>query len=245
MRSPSVPVCVVAAAVVMLVLVGCGQPTGSSVSRAIERELPRVVGPAQSYNVDVQGIRGDTYAESVTATGKRVHPSGSPVLDTVEVELKDVTYDPTAKQVQKIGSAKATISVLPEDVADYLAANRNMQDVTVTFDTPDRVTVRLRPKTALPDVPPNSVIDLSGSLAGEDSHVNFQITQFRTGGVDLPAAAADQLDEVMSPLIDLSSMPIALDVAGVHVEEGVAVVQVTGEYPPAEQATPETPAPQP
>jgi hypothetical protein len=226
------PIRIVLAMIALILVSGCGNPTSGTVERAIERALPKIVGPAQSYHVTVEGLRGTTYAETVTATGKRVHPQGSPVLDRVEVVLKDVTYDPSRGELERIGSASGTATVLAGDIADYLNGTGKVKNTSVTLDAPDRAQVQAQVEVPGLPVSANALVSATGNLTSGENYINFDIAQVTAGGVVLPDAAVDVLSEAINPIVDLSSMPIVVRATGVHVENGTAVIQISGEYPP-------------
>jgi hypothetical protein len=230
--SMRLPIRIALALIAAVVVWGCAKTTSSVAARAIERALPKIVGPAQSYHVTIEGLRGTSYAETVTATGKRVHPKGSPVLDTVDIELKDVSYDPNRGELEKVGSATATITVLAGDIANYLNSTGKVRDASVTLDAPDRAEVQAQVEIPGLPVSANAVVTATGNLTSGDNYINFDVAQVTAGGVVLPDAAVDVLSQAINPIVDLSSMPIAVRATGVHVENGDAVIQIAGEYPP-------------
>ncbi len=217
---------------------GCGRPTPSAAERAIERELPKFVGPAESYHVTVEGLRGTTYAQRVTAVGRRVRPQGTPVLDTMEIELRDVTYNPSTSQVERIGSATAMITVLAQDIANYLDSTGKVKNTSVTMEAPNRISIQAQPNFPGLPVSSNTVITVTGSLVSDGNYVNFDVTHVTAGGADLGVDAANAVSEAINPIVNLSSVPIAVRVTGVHVEAGTAVIQIAGEYPPATTSNP-------
>lgn len=209
---------------------GCA-PSERQVEQAVERELPRLVGPAESYDVDIQGLRGTRGADRVDATGRRVRPEGSPTLDRVDVTLNNVTYNAGRGQLERIESAEMTARVRAADLAAFLDAQRNLRDVTVSLSAPDRATVQARPEITGLEIPQGATIAASGRLLAQGAQVRYAVDEARAAGVALPAAVPRRLTEAINPLVDLSGMPVVLQITETRVEGDTVILRATGRYP--------------
>lgn len=211
-------------------VVGCG-PRETQVERAVERALPRIVGPAESYRVDVQGIRGATGADLVTVRGERVRPAGSPVLDVVSVALADVVYNPNCTGLQRIGRIEGRVGVREADLESFLAENRNLQNVDVQLRPPNAAVVSAVLQIPQLELPPGvGAVEVIGVLHGAGPLINYEISQVRAGGVTLPNPAPRLLSERINPVVDLSSMPIAVQVGELRIDDSTLIADVTGRY---------------
>lgn len=215
-----------------LVLTGCGQQKEASVEHAIEAALPQMLGPADRYKVKVEGIRGDNYAERVTATGWRVRPEGSPVLDRIDADFRGVTYDPATGKVTQIKSAEANVNVLASDIANYLDESKRLKDVTVTFQVP--ISARIQARTEIPELQlaDGAVVSINGTLYSNKSQIGYEVTGAEVEGALLPTSAQALIEEAINPLVDLSSVPIAITATSVSVEGNTLVARFSGQYPP-------------
>lgn len=222
--------CLLAAVLLASMLVGCGSRE-SQVERAVERELPSIVGPAESYKVDVQGIRGATGADLVTVSGTRVHPAGAPVLDRVSVALANVVYNPNCSGLQSISGVEGRVGVLGSDIAAFLEENRRLQNVQVTLRPPNEAVVRAQPEIPQLQLPSGApVVEVTGVLRGVGPIINYDVTQVRAGGVTLPDPAPRLLSDAINPIVDLSAMPLMLQVGELRVADSTLIADVTGRY---------------
>lgn len=231
MRMPHAPAFVLLACLAACVVSGCG-PREAQIERAIERELPRIVGPAERYDVDVTGVRRNREADRVAATGIRVQPAGSPVLDRVEIILLNVVYDPNRGQLVRIGQADGTVRVLDRDIALFLEQNRDLQDVQVRLEPPNRAVVSAQPVIPQLQLPPGAArVEVAGTLRGEGQFIEYSVTQVRAAGLTLPDPAPRLLSDEINPIVDLSGIPVVLQVVAVRVEGNAVIAEVTGRYP--------------
>ena len=214
-----------------LLLTGCA-PTETIVERGIQRELPRMVGPAERYEVDARGINLlSGKAQRITAVGTRVQPEGAPLLEHVDVELRDVTYNLTEKRMERVGSALITAQVTDAALAAFLETHRHLQEVSVTLEPPDRVAIRARPELSGVEIPTGLNFSIAGRLAGAGQEVNYEISEARAVGIGLGKSVAGALTEAINPLIDLSKVPVVLEITEMGVEDGAISVSATGSYP--------------
>ena len=215
----------------VLLLTGCA-PTESIVERGIQRELPRIVGPAERYEVDVGGINLlSGQAQRITAVGTRVQPEGAPLLERVDVELRDVTYNRREKRMERVGHALITAQVTDAALTAFLETHRHLQEVSVTLEPPDQVAIRARPELSGIEIPAGLNLSVAGRLIRAGQEVNYEISEARAVGIGLGNSVAGALTEAINPLIDLSKVPVVLEVTEMRVQDGAISVSATGSYP--------------
>lgn len=218
-----------ALALALLGLPACS-PSTDLVERGIEGELQRVVGPAEAYDVEIEGLRGgDGEADRVTALGERVRLEGAPTVDHIELELLDVRYDRERERLESIGSARARATITASDLAGFLEQQGSVEDADVRLEEPDRVLARLRPDLGGLPLPPGLVVEIAGRVLGSGSHIRFEIAQVDAAGFPFGDELAGSLSRLINPLVDLSEMPIAFEVTAVRVADGELELEAVGD----------------
>ncbi len=200
------------------------------VAQGIERELPKYVGPADSYDVNIKGlsVRAGS-AESVVAVGDRVRPDGAPVIDRLALDLQNVVYDREAERVSEVGSARLTAVIKTDDLADFLEAYRNVREAQVMLRSPDEATIRVRPQVGNLAVPRGVTVDVSGQIVGDGTQLRFEVDNVSAAGFDLSAIAARRLSDVINPLADLQNLPIEVEITSVVVAGETIGLEVIGD----------------
>ena len=210
------------------VLSGC-TPT-SLVEQGIERELPKYVGPAEKYDVEIEGLDvGAGSAETVTAVGERVRPEGAPVIDRLALDLSGVVYDKEAEKLTRVDGARLTAVIKTPDLADFLETYRNVNEAVVILRSPDEATLSIRPQLGDYSVPPGVTVDVTGDLVGDGTQVRFEVTQVSAAGIDVSAIASRRLSNAINPLADLKNLPIEVDIASVVVAGETIGLEVVGD----------------
>ncbi|NJL86620.1 MAG: LmeA family phospholipid-binding protein [Leptolyngbyaceae cyanobacterium SM1_1_3] len=202
----------------------------SLVERGIERELPKFIGPADSYSVDVSGLRVRSgEAERILAVGERVRPEGAPILDQLEIELRDVKYDRGQERLERVESAQATVRILPADLAAFLKNYRNIREATIALQPPNQATLSIQPEIGSLYAPTGITVAATGQLLGEGSLINFEVADVSAAGISLGSEAARRVSEVINPLADLSTLPVTLLVQDIRVDSEAVIVDVNAE----------------
>lgn len=212
-------------------LAGCA-PSTSQVERGLRNELPRVVGPARNYDVQIEGLQARAgRAARLTATGDRVEPTNAPTLDTVSVELTDLQYNIDRGRLESVANAVANVRLTAADLAAFLEKQRNLEAVSVNFQPPDRVNIQARPAFEGIRLPENTRVGVEGKIEVQGARVQYVVTEVDAAGIEIGGVATQLLSDQINPLVDLSRMPVILDVAEVRVEDNVMRIRATGRYP--------------
>ena len=215
---------------VLVPAVLCGCSVSGTVEDQIERALPRAIGPAESYDVTVDGLRARTSeAEAVRAVGRRVRPEGAPVLERLDLDLWGVRYDRGERRLERVDSARAAARVLPADLSAFLEARRGVRDVSIRLVPPDTAVVRVRPEVGNLALPRGVAAEVDGRLVAVDGRVHLEVLALRAVGLDLGRTAARRLSDQINPVVDLSETRPALRVTRVRVEDGGIVLVAEGD----------------
>ena len=212
----------------LLAVAAGGCSVSGTVEAEIEAALPAALGPADSYDAVVEGVRvGDGTARRVTVVGLRVAREDAPVIDRLDVELREVAFDRRARRITDVGSARATVRLLAPDVSGYLAGQRGVGAADVTFQEPDRATVRVRGEVG--DVTVPATATLEGQLVAQDGRVRLDVESVRALGVGLGDRVSRLVAAEVNPVVDLTDEDVALRVTSVRVEGGELVLEATGD----------------
>lgn len=211
-------------ALLIILAAGCS-PISGRVERGIEDELPRLIGPADVYDVQIEGLRARSgEARSVAVTGQRVQPEDAPVLDRLDVTLYGVAYDRVNNRLERVDSTWAVAYIRAADLATYIEGHPNVSEATVTLHEPDSATVRISPELAgfsFGNIP----VVLAGRIEVAEGRVAFNVSDLRAAGANLGDSAARRLSEAVNPLVDLTDTRIRLQITGVRVVNGEARIE--------------------
>jgi len=230
MRTRMLPWAVLAVAVSVA---GCGQVVEQRVEQNMRRDLQRLIGPAEDYTVDLQGLNvASGTAAGATVTGRRVQLPDAPVLDTMEVRMNDVRYDLARKELQRVASADAVARLRPADVAEFLNRHRNLEDVRLSLSSPNEVTLGMRPELSGLDLPAGLRLSLTGRLVSDGPRVRFELIRVGAAGLSVGGPVADAITRRINPIVDLSSMPIGVNITDIRADSSTLTVNASGTYPP-------------
>ena len=203
----------------------------SRIERIIGAELPRVVGPAARYEVNVQGTRVDgeiADLRQVRAVGDRVARDNTPVLDRIEVTLADVVVDRKEKRLLGLGAADARVRVLPSDIAAFLDAKQGFDNVSVTLQPPYEMTVEAQFAIAGFVLPRFARTKVRGRLVTTDGNLIMEIADLRIAGFPTGTIPAIVLEKLINPLVDLSTLPAPTRVTAVEVTQDAVLLTASG-----------------
>lgn len=212
--------------VLLLVLGVAGLLAGCSPTRLVEARiaeaLPRAVGPADAWDVTVQGL-GARGADRVVAVGTNVRPAGGPVVERVDLVLTDVRSD--GRRLTGVGTARATATLATAALTDAVAAEGALASPVVVLREPDGFAVRGRPAYDGFTLPVAEVAVEGRLVAGADGTVRLDVERVRAGGLPLPGAVEREIEARVNPVADLRQTRARLRVTAVRVEGTRLVVE--------------------
>ncbi len=218
-------------AVVGLTVAGVVSCTPASlVEQGIERELPKYVGPAENYDVKIDGLKVVSgSADSVIAVGERVKPKGAPVIDQLALNLQGVVYSREQNRLSQVDGAKLTAVIKAYDLADFLESDRNVRSAEVILRSPDRATLRIQPNLGNFVLPAGITVDVTGRLVGSGTRLSFEVEEVSAAGLDLSSMAAERLSDLINPLADLKDLPVSVEITSVMVAGESIGLEVVGD----------------
>jgi hypothetical protein len=213
-----------ATTVVALVLTGCaGRMVSGQIEKGIEAKLPELIGPAKSYDVNVDGsaqkmIKGKIRQIDIHGTDVIVPPGL--VVNSLDVQLTDVIADTKKGELKSIGGATFAAEVTEDSLNRYLAENRSDKMRAQMLD--GRMVVQAEPEVLGLSVG----VKVTGHLVPKGSKLDYRVDRLQVIGINTPQVAARMVEDEVNPVIDLANPPFAPVVKTVEIKPGV--VRIAG-----------------
>ena len=208
-------------------LTGCATVVDTRVEQMIAAELPRVIGAAARYDVNVAGARetGDILdLRRVRIVGSRVERAGSPVLERIDVTMTDLVVDRKEKRLQSLGTAEASALLLPADIAAFLDTRPGLDNVQVSLFPPAEITIETQFALGGFALPRSTGARIRGRLLASDGRLIMEIIDLRVAGFPVGTIPIIVAEKLMNPLVDLSAMPANARVTSVQVMPDAVVL---------------------
>lgn len=231
-----------AARILWLLVLALGAGCGRDVQRAAERRinplLPELIGPADKYSTRVRG-KADALArgrmQSVHVDGAQVRMAPDLTLDTLALDLTNVSVDLKAKRLSNIENISFRATLGEANLNRYVRARRpDIPGLRVTLGPQNRVgsaTVQARPEIWGLVAAPLSV---DGRIT---PRVGGRLLDFTPGGarvsvVPFPLPVLRYLADQLNPVVDLSTLRVPVRVERVEIQPGALLL--TGTVDPAD-----------
>jgi hypothetical protein len=183
--------------------------------------LSQALGPADRYEATVVGANSSgTHFEKVQVAGVRVQRHNTPVIDSFDIELKDVSIDRPNKQVTGIGAARAMVRVTAADLTSYLQQQRWIGQPHVRLSAPDGVVVDGNLTVPGLGHTPSAPALFSGRLAVSGSRLLLVVDSLSIADRQAPPLVRSLVATAINPLLDLSAYaaPSRIDRVAVHAD---------------------------
>lgn len=226
--APRLPFIALALAALAL-LAACSGVLDSRAEQALREALPRVVGPADAYEVTVAGSSLDASRfERVRVAGRRVARANAPVLDAVELELRGVVVDREARALRRVDAASGSVRIAAADLAEYLSRRGWNEEPQVAFLEPDRLTITGVPRVGGLAVPLRRGAEFQGRLRADGARLMLVVDRLRLGDRDAPALVRAIVERAVNPLFDASPYPLPERIDAVAVEGDAVRIAASG-----------------
>lgn len=218
---------VVLAALPCLLLAACTTVLDARAEAALRDALVRVVGPAESYDVEVQGASLDgSRFEHVRFVGRRIARANAPLLDRLELDLRGVVVDRAAKSLTAVASSRAELRVRGDDLAAYLRRSEWIADPLVRLEAPDRIVVTGSPRLA--GVALGDSAEFAGRLSAAGAQLRLAVDRLRIGGASAPPLLRAVVERAINPLFDLAGSALPAQIDAVVVAGGAIRIDASG-----------------
>jgi len=217
-----------------LLLGGCATLVETRVEKTIVKELPRIVGSAARYDVEVEGahVKGEVvYLEKARVVGERVKRPKAPILDRFKATMTNVTVDRKEKKLISIGGVDAQVRVLATDIEAFLEARKSLKNVSVMLDPPSEITVIAQPAIAGFTLPKSVRAKIRGRLVASEGDLIMEIVDLRIAGFPAGATPAAAFEKLINPLVDMSALPAPSQVTSVQVTADAVLLTANGSQP--------------
>jgi len=214
------------AALATLVLASCATYLDARAEAALRDALVRVVGPAESYDVQVFGASLDgSRFERVRFVGRRIARTSAPVVDRLELDLRGVVVDRREKALTAVEATHAELRLRGADLAEYLRQRGWIADPSVVFSAPDRIAIAGTPRLAGIALAIGDGAEFQGRVFASGSQLRLGVDRVRIG----PSTAAPLLraviERAINPLLDVSAYPLPARIDAVDAgDDGLRIV---------------------
>ncbi len=212
-------------------LTGCGHPVQETAAHKIADALPSLLGPAAHYDVQVDGdpfalSRGRAHA--VHIQGQTVQLSQALTLDTLTVDVGDISFSQETRRLDHVGRADFTAALSQEHLTAYLAHSKPLLPGLVVALRPDDVQARVPVKF----LGLETTAALSGTFkpdAAEPSKLDFVTDGAQVGILPLPAGLVNLAVDQLNPVLSLSGLKAPLSITGVRIVNSQLTLQGTAD----------------
>lgn len=208
-------------------LFGCAGAQESLAEREIVRRAPEIIGPADRYTADVDGL-GERSAEKVTLNGTRVRPTPGLVVESLVLTLRGVEFQRDPFRITDIDQADFSARLTDRAINDYwqskLTEDSAVQNVQLTF-TPTEV----RAQGVLVTAGQAVAFTTAGAIQPQGAVLNYAPRELSLGGVTVPQELLQQFAAALNPLINLRAQRITPQVQQVALSDGAITISGTAD----------------
>lgn len=213
-----------------LLLAGCLDGVARrKAEKAILGMLPEVLGPAESYEVHVEGSASELtrgYLRAVSIAGVNVSPRDLPKMTRMEASASAVRVDTKTKSIVESGPAAWSGWVNEETATGILADKaRFLQDVKVTIASSG---ITASGRTTVKGVGPSGSVQVKPSIRG-GTMLWMTPVKVSAMGVGLPMAdwSSQRLEPIINPVFVVPESPLGIRLTGVSTEAGLLRIDGT------------------
>jgi len=212
-----------------VLVAGCGGSNPRVIAaHKIADALPDMIGPAKHYDVNVDGsamslARG--HAHRVQIHGRDVELAPSLVVNKLEVDAHDVSFDREAHKVENASHVDVNATIGQLHLDQYLAAHKPIAGLIVQIRWSD-----LEASVPVSALGISTTVRVDGSLAPSASgadKLDFVPSGGDIGPVPIPHRLIDMAMNRINPVLDLSTMKFPVTISSTKAVNGVLVVEGT------------------
>lgn len=208
---------------------GCGHPVQETAAHKIADALPSLLGPADHYEVQVNGdpfalSRGR--AKAVHIQCKNVQVSPSLTLDTLTADASDMSFDKDTRRLDHVGRTQFTATISQAHLTQYLAQTKPLlPGLRVTLRAED-VEAQI-PVSALGVQTTAMLTGTVSPNADDPAKLDFSANHAQVGPVPLPAMLVNLALDQLNPIVHLPTLKAPLTVTNATVNDSYLTLQGT------------------
>lgn len=233
---------------------GCKRVAEREAEKRVRDLLPQYLGPADKYETRVDSdnagavTRGRLRRVSVVGTNVRFDPTLT--IDRLSLELSDVDVDTKARRLRDVGTTRFECRIAGDRLDRYVRARRSdIPDLRVAL-TGDVLRVTARPSLRVGDALDRALertlgingggftsnlngrlgasVTVEGRLAARgDSRLDFRPDLGKLSVIPIPSAILDWLSARLNPAVDLTGLPVPVQITNAEVRGGFLVLSGT------------------
>ena len=216
---------------VMLSGLGGCESAQTAAAHKIADALPRALGPAQQYRVQVSGdtfALAEGHAQRIQVEGDEVRVAPHATLDTLDVEARDVSFDPQTRRITSAASLTFTGTIGQSNLSHYVAATHpDLPGLSVQLGESEVI-------AELPITRLHTTATVRGTLAPDAAapdHLDFVADGASLGALPIPAMLVNAGLSLVNPLFDLSHISFPVAITQASVADHQIVLQGTASLP--------------
>jgi hypothetical protein len=215
-------------------VVACASVLDERAASALRESLAKAIGPAASYEVQVQGASVDSSRfERVAVVGTRVARERAPVVDRLAFELRGVVVDREQKRLVALADSRGELRVRADDLTEFVGRSGWIDDARVALAAPDRIRVSGRPRVAGIALTGGERIEIDGRLVGYGTQLRLALDRVRIGDASAPPLVRAVLEVAVNPLFDAAAHPLPAQIDAVEVDADALRIAASGSRLPA------------
>jgi len=204
-----------------LTLAGCGEGfVAGKIESRVERRLPEIIGPADSYKVDVSGRTAAMISGKLSKMiicGKGVTLQRDLKVDDLIVEMRGVRFDTETNELVSVEETTFEAVLSQKSLTRLIAKKRpELKELKVELRD-SKATVSTRPSV----LGLSAGLSLTGVLHLEPKNkVSFIPDRISVAGLPAPGFAVDYVSERINPIMDLSLAKFPAEITELTVSTG-------------------------
>ena len=208
------------AIVLVVAFVYAGIYVRGRIETAVTQQLPTRIGPAKSYATKASGgalgmMRG--HIDSIVVHGEGVRVRDSVLLDTMDVALHGITFDPRQRRLSGIRRADFVVTLNENELNNYMRQCRpDIGELDINLLN-GHFTVSARPAMALD----RSTITAEGTLSIIDGDkLVLDLSSARAPTRPVSETHRALLQDSMNPILDISGVKFHPKLTSVTITPG-------------------------
>jgi len=207
---------------------GCGiQSPQHMAAKAIEKRLPALIGPAQSWDVNVAGsdlelARGR--ASEVKLHVVDVQLSKALTLDDVLIDSTDLTFDRSTHKLTHAGKTTATVSIGADNLSSYLYARHpDWSSLQISYSGQD-----IAAQLPLQILGQTANVKMNGRFVPDPSNaedVDLHADSASVASIPIPISLVNYALGHLNPLVSLRGFRYPVQIESTNVTNNELVVR--------------------
>ena len=211
-------------------LAGCGERlVADKIESRVERRLPDIIGPADSYEVSVSGRTPKMLSgrlSELVIHGRNVQLQPDLNVDDLVVEMRDVEFDTGKNELTGVGETAFSAVISGKCLTRFIVKRQpDLKELKIEL-RPGKATVRVRP----------SLLGLSAGVAitgglevAPSNKISFIPDKMSVAGLPIPERALNFVSERINPVMDMSLASFPAQITRIAVMAGRIRVEGTAD----------------